>query len=69
MACKPPMAPKSMPYWNGDIDTRVHAAMHFQLERRLLVKSGMAAGLRRFVAMVKKRKSNETMLVQGAEET
>jgi hypothetical protein len=25
------------------MDTRVHAAMHFQLERRLLVESGMLA--------------------------
>jgi hypothetical protein len=43
MACRPPMAPKSMPYWKGDMETRVHAARHFQLERRLEVRSGMVA--------------------------
>lgn len=30
MACKPPMIPKSTPYWNGHIDTNVHANRHFQ---------------------------------------
>lgn len=34
MACRPPIAPKSIPYWNGLIDTRVHAARHFQFSKR-----------------------------------
>jgi hypothetical protein len=32
-----------MPYWKGDMETSVHAARHFQLERRELVKSGISA--------------------------
>lgn len=31
MACRPPIVPKSIPYWNGHTATRVHAAMHLQL--------------------------------------
>jgi hypothetical protein len=37
------MAPKSMPYWKGDMETSVHARRHFQLERRELVRSGIVA--------------------------
>jgi hypothetical protein len=55
MAWRPPMAPKSMPYWKGDMETRVHAAKHFQLDRRLEVRSGMAAVLMVLVV----RDSNE----------
>ncbi len=35
IACRPPMMPKSTPYWNGHMLTRVHAAMHFQWALRL----------------------------------
>lgn len=34
------MAPKSMPYWNGLIETRVHAKMHFQFSSRPVVTAG-----------------------------
>lgn len=30
MACRPPMMPKSRPYWKVLMDTRVMAAMTFQ---------------------------------------
>jgi hypothetical protein len=33
IAWKPPIKTKSIPYWNGAIDTRKHAAKHFQLAR------------------------------------
>jgi hypothetical protein len=35
MAWRPPMMPKSTPYWNGHMLTSVHAAMHFQWAFRL----------------------------------
>jgi len=35
------MAPKSMPYWNGLIETRVHARMHFQFSSKPFVAAGM----------------------------
>jgi hypothetical protein len=41
MAWRPPMAPKSMPYWKGLIETRVHARRHFQFSSSPLVETGM----------------------------
>jgi hypothetical protein len=41
IAWSPPIAPKSIPYWNGDMETRVQARRHFQFSRRPLVIAGM----------------------------
>lgn len=35
------MAPKSMPYWKGLIETRVHARRHFQFSSNPFVEKGM----------------------------
>jgi hypothetical protein len=51
MAWRPPMAPKSIPYWNGDIETRVQARIHFQFSRRPLVMADMLTD-HRFTAYV-----------------
>ena len=36
IACRPPIRPKSIPYWNGDMEINVHATIHFQFSRRPL---------------------------------
>lgn len=33
LPCMPPMSPKSMPYWNGLIETSTQAKRHFQFAR------------------------------------
>jgi hypothetical protein len=50
MACNPPIAPKSMPYWNGLMETRVHARIHFQFSSNPVVTSVMMGEV---VCMVK----------------
>ena len=44
MACRPPIKPKSIPYWKGQRDTSVHAARHFQWSLMLYLSSVPASG-------------------------
>ena len=62
IACNPPMRPKSIPYWNGDMEINVHATMHFQFSRRPLPvdASGMIAGSDSRAQRNKTKKPNES---------
>ena len=45
------MAPKSIPYWNGLMETRVHARRHFQFSS----KPDVAGAMLMIVVMIRRR--------------
>jgi hypothetical protein len=42
MACRPPIKPKSTPYWKGDRTMKPHATKHRQFARIVSLSTGVA---------------------------